>query len=118
MDVEKLEYSYASKYFFGLEVQTKSHVIVGLHQSDIRVLGALEQSEYIDIGIAILKTSEGGTQLIEYKDFQMVRDLEVEAVLEPGTYIIVPRTTGCRYPKPSNKKSPMPFKDELLIETG
>ena len=42
MDVEKLEYSYASKYFFGLEVQTKSHVIVGLHQSDIRVLGALE----------------------------------------------------------------------------
>ena len=47
-----------------------------------------------------------------------MRDLEVEAVLEPGTYIIVPRTTGCRYPKPSNKKSPMPFKDELLIETG
>ena len=69
LDYEKLEYSYASKYFFGLEVKSKSHVIVGLHQYDTRVLGALDQSAYIDIGIAILKTSEGGTQLIEYKDF-------------------------------------------------
>ena len=31
LDLDKLEYSYASKYFFGLEVKTRSHVIVGLH---------------------------------------------------------------------------------------
>ena len=30
-DADKLEYSYVSKYFFGLEVRTRSHVIVGLH---------------------------------------------------------------------------------------
>ena len=69
MDIEKLEFSYASKYFFGLEVKNKSHVIVGLHQYDARVLGALDQLAYIDVGIAILKTSEDGTSLIEYKDF-------------------------------------------------
>ena len=115
LDLDKLEYSYASKYFFGLEVKTRSHVLVGLHQDDNRVLGALNQAPYIDTGIAILKTEERGTSLIEFKDFQVVKDQEIEAILDPGTYIIVPRTTGCGFPKPNGKRQPMPFKDELMV---
>lgn len=30
----------------------------------------------------------------------MARDCEVECVLEPGSYIVVPRTTGCAIRRP------------------
>jgi hypothetical protein len=33
--------------------------------------------------------------LVQYKDYVMARDCEIECVLEPGSYIVVPRTTGC-----------------------
>ena len=64
----------------------------------------------------MLKTEERGTSLIEFKDFQVAKDTEIEAILDPGTYIIVPRTTGCRLPRPVAKKAPMPFKEELMVE--
>ena len=115
-DADRLEYSYASKYFFGLEVKTRSHVILGVHQDDNRTLGALDRVPYIDTGIAILKTEERGTSLIEFKDFQVVKDQEIEAILSAGTYIVVPRTTGCGFPPPNAKKLPMPFKDELMVK--
>ena len=69
LNSDKLEYSFVSKYFFGLDVKTRSHLIIGLHQDDSRVLGALDQAQYIDAGIAILKTEAGGTSLVEFKDF-------------------------------------------------
>jgi hypothetical protein len=31
----------------------------------------------------------------------MARDCEIECVLEPGSYIVVPRTTGCAVRRPS-----------------
>ncbi len=30
------------------------------------------------------------------------RDLELEMILEPGQYLIVPRTTGCTLKRPEN----------------
>jgi hypothetical protein len=32
----------------------------------------------------------------------MARDTEIECVLEPGSYIVVPRTTGCAIRKPND----------------
>jgi hypothetical protein len=34
------------------------------------------------------------------KDYVMARDCEIETVLEPGSYIVVPRTTGCAMKRP------------------
>lgn len=116
INTDKFEYCYSSRYFFGLDVRARSHVIIGLHQDDCRVLGTLDQAAYIDTGVALLKTEERGTSLIEFKDFQVAKDTEIEAILDPGTYIIVPRTTGCRFPRPVAKKVPMPFKEELMVE--
>ena len=45
---------------------------------------------------------EEGSQLLTYKDFMIQRDLEIEMILEPGQYIIVPRTTGCTLKRPDN----------------
>lgn len=51
---------------------------------------------YIDIGLAILKrTSDGSVQLISNREYAFEREVEVELTLEPGSYIVLPRTTGC-----------------------
>jgi len=45
--------------------------------------------------------SEGST-LLSFKDYVMARDCEIEIVLEPGSYIVVPRTTGCAIKRPAD----------------
>ena len=89
------QFTYVSKWFYGIEVTSKSHCIFGLHQESLRTNGGLSQSQPIDIGLAILKKEQNGTDLKEMKDFQVTQNLECEAILYPGTYIVVPRTTGC-----------------------
>jgi len=54
------------------------------------------------MGFALLKKNEHDqTELVEFKDFAMDRDIEMEAILEAGTYILVPRTTGCNIGRPN-----------------
>ena len=36
-----------------------------------------------------------GSTITELKEYTMSRDCEVDCVLDPGSYIVVPRTTGC-----------------------
>ena len=55
---------------------------------------------YLDIGIAVLKRVENGIELIDLKDFVQDRQIEVEVNLDPGSYIILPRTTGCLLKRP------------------
>ena len=70
--------------------------MVTIHQEDERIQNVIQRRPYIDIGMAILKRNgEEGTTLIQLKDNLMSRDCEIEIVLEPGSYIVVPRTTGC-----------------------
>ena len=35
----------------------------------------------------------------------MARDCEIECILEPGSYIVVPRTTGCSIKRPNDAES-------------
>jgi len=53
----------------------------------------------LDLGCVILKTEGDNTELVEHKDFQTTKSLQVEAVLEPGTYVVLPRSTGCLIPE-------------------
>jgi hypothetical protein len=66
----------------------------------------LPRRSYLDFGLAILKR-EGveGTKLTHYKDYVMARDCEIECILEPGSYIVVPRTTGCAIRRPLEAES-------------
>lgn len=91
-----------SKWFYALEVPSKTHLVVGLHQEDERIEGVLNRRGYIDMGMAIIKrnASEVGSTLIAVKDYVMARDCEIEIVLEPGSYIVVPRSTGCAIKRP------------------
>lgn len=89
-----------SKWIYALEVPVKSHIVIGLHQEDERIEGALPRRAYIDHGLAILKRDVDGSSLVHFKDFTIGRDCEIECILEPGSYIIVPRTTGCSIRRP------------------
>lgn len=37
-----------------------------------------------------------------YKEYLMERDTEIELILEPGNYLVVPRTTGCGLKRPDS----------------
>ena len=55
---------------------------------------------YLDLGIALLKRVEDGVELLDLKDFVQDRQVELEVNLDPGSYIILPRTTGCNLRRP------------------
>jgi hypothetical protein len=56
----------------------------------------IKRKPYMSIGVAILqKTSKGSHDLIFMKDFSAERQVELDVELEPGEYIILPRTSGC-----------------------
>lgn len=62
--------------------------------------GVLPRRAYMDFGLAIIKRSSEGVQLLNYKDYIIGRNCEIEQILEPGSYIVVPRTTGCGIKRP------------------
>ena len=69
------------------------------------------------MGVAIIKRSQEGSQLLSYKDYVMARDCELEVVLEPGSYIDVPRTTGCAIKRPADADEQERV-ENLLDENG
>lgn len=74
---------------------------MGLHQEDQRIDGVLQRKPYIDFGLAVLKMdADQGSSLVVYKDYAVCRNTDVELILEPGQYIVVPRTTGCTLRRP------------------
>jgi hypothetical protein len=50
-----------SKWIYGLEVPSKTHIVIGLHQEDERIEGTLPRRPYIDFGLAILKRDPEGS---------------------------------------------------------
>ena len=53
--------------------------------------------------------------LIDLKDFVQDRQCEIEVNLEPGSYIILPRTTGCHLKRPDSSPTE---KVDLLNSNG
>lgn len=58
------------------------------------------RKQYLDLGIAILRRTEDGVELLDLKDFVKDRQVELEVNLDPGSYIILPRTSGCNLKRP------------------
>ena len=86
-----------SKWFYHLEVNDRpQRVFITVHQEDERIKGVMLRRPYCDVGITILRlVDQGGVELYDLKDFVVGRQTEIEVNLERGSYIILPRTTGC-----------------------
>lgn len=75
-----------------MELTETTRIVIGIHQEDERVAGVIARRPYLDIGIAVLKrTGNEGVALVDLKDFVIERQCELEVILEPGSYIILPR---------------------------
>ena len=68
---------------------------------DTKVKGVLPRRNYLDAGFFILKRSIEGTCLHDVQEFIYGRDIEYEGTLEPGQYVILPRTDGIALKRPS-----------------
>ena len=57
----------------------------------------------LDLSIVVLKRQEETVELVDLKDFIQDRQISLEVNLDPGSYIILPRTTGCTLKAPTVK---------------
>ena len=59
----------------------------------------------MDLSIAILRKENDTNEitLVESLDFSISPNVQVELNLPPGTYIILPRNTGCFFGRPFDK---------------
>jgi hypothetical protein len=48
----------------------------------------------------VLRIGNKDLEIVDLKDYSIDRYVELELILEPGSYIIVPRTTGCTLRRP------------------
>ncbi len=91
-----------SKWYYAVEITERTQLIVTVHQEDERADGVLLRRPYMDVGIAVLRVPPKGDSidLVELRDLVSERESEIEVTLEPGSYIILPRTTGCTLRRP------------------
>jgi hypothetical protein len=54
--------------------------------------------------MVVLKRSSEGLKLVDLRDLEMTRQIETEVTLDPGSYIVLPRTSGCTLKRPDNGK--------------
>lgn len=54
----------------------------------------LPRREYLDASICVMKIKDGQLELYEAMEYLNGRDTEMEVMLEPGQYVILPKTNG------------------------
>lgn len=92
-----------SKWFYSIDLPERVRLFIGIHQEDERQIGVAGKRQYLDIGIVVLKRLNDGTiTVIGKQDFEIGRQTELEIVLEPGSYIVLPKTSGCLLKKPTD----------------
>ena len=90
-----------SKWFYSIDLPERVRLFIGVHQEDERQVGVATKRQYLDIGIVVLKRLNDGTiTVIGKQDFEISRQAELEIVLEPGSYIVLPKTSGCLLKRP------------------
>ena len=94
-----------SKWYYSIEIEERTQIIIGLHQEDERIEGVILKRPYLDIGLAVLKKDKDLLELIELRDLVNERDTEIDVILDPGSYIIIPRTTGCSLKRLTDEKT-------------
>lgn len=92
-----------SKWYYSVDLPERVRIFIGIHQEDERIFGVASRRQYLDVGIVVLKRMPDGTvNLIESRDFVIDRQCEMEILLDPGSYIILPRTSGCLLRRPTD----------------
>lgn len=99
-----------SQFYYTFDLTRRTQIDIGLHQEDERILGA-EKRPFIDMSFVILKKQDNGTlKVVEVSETQTERDVEGSFELQPGSYIVVPKTTGALIKAPAMQSDPVRLK--------
>lgn len=92
-----------SKWFYSIDLPERVRLFIGIHQEDERQAGVAGKRQYMDIGIVVLKRLNDGTITVVGKQDPVIdRQCELEIVLDPGSYIVLPKTSGCLLRRPTD----------------
>ncbi|CAD8179009.1 unnamed protein product [Paramecium pentaurelia] len=83
-----------SKWYYSFVITKSTKVIFGIHQEDERIRGVKLLRPYLDIGLTLFKQTEKGLELIAQTITKQDRQVQLEYDLNPGVYVVVPRTSG------------------------
>lgn len=90
---EKL-HDFTSRWYYRITIDKPTRLTIGIHQTDESICGVRETSPYIDIGFGVLSVVEDSYQYITFENPSYERDVYREMQLEPGSYLIVPKSSG------------------------
>lgn len=94
-----------SKWYYSVVIDKPTNLIISLHQDEDRIKEQDSRKQMMDISLSILRQDSNANEIshIETLDFSISPNIQVELSLPPGTYIILPRTTGCFFGRPNDK---------------
>ena len=90
-DLEKI----ISYNFYYIQIDNPSNLKIKLSLSDFCYFDEKYISPLMDLSLGILKHNDGDDVTISFrKDFIIDKQIIIEVKLNPGNYIVIPRTTG------------------------
>lgn len=58
------------------------------------------------MGIEVFSDKDGSLDLVYHQEFTRRRQVQIFPTLEPGKYVIVPRSSACTMDRPPAKEGP------------
>lgn len=104
---ESLQETVLSKWYYTVQIDRPTNLIIGLHQDEDRIKENDSRKQLMDISLSILKQDTNANEIthVDGIDFTLASNIQLEVSLPPGNYIILPRTTGCFFGRPYFKKN-------------
>lgn len=99
--------SVLSKWYYSVQLDRPTNLIISLHQDEDRIKENDSRKQMMDISLTILKQDNNANEIthIESLDFTIAPNIQIELSLPPGNYIILPRTTGCFFGRPYDRRA-------------
>lgn len=100
-----------SNRVFELRVSQPTRLFLGVHQEDSRVQGVSTLRPYLDLGAVVFqKKANNKIKVVDQVPLELDRQAQAELELQPGTYLVMPRSTGCRFQQEEGaSRDPHPF---------
>ena len=100
----KEEINVISKWYYYIKLEKKTNIIISLFQDEDKFKEAETRKNLLDIALTILIQDKKTNEISHYQslEYNKISLIQIELNLEPGNYIILPRTSGCFFGRPQN----------------
>ena len=112
----KEEINIISKWYYYIKLEKKTNIIISLFQDEDKFKEDETRKNLLDIALTILIQDKKTNEISHYQslEYNKISLIQIELNLEPGNYIILPRTSGCFFGRPqkSNEENTILFDKE------